>query len=171
MENNNTQTEYPPFILRKNDFSILVLDEGTNLYSFRKRRGDTLPSNTYTLETLRDTYSGSFCPVYTDEERKQIEEISKKYYHSFISVKHKNDGHGGVYSEFNGEFIDYIRQKGETFTPSEFVWSDEKIYSKNDIVKLKEQILKKKEIIIRRLAVIEADEVRDIIDEFLKTTN
>lgn len=163
---NIIKSEYPPYILRKSDFSILIFENGT--YHFKVNAGQISSSNQYSLETLRDTYNGTFSPIYSKEEAKEVEELSRKYYHSFVSVTNKNDGHGGSYSEFSGNFIDYLKHKGISYVPSEFTWSDEKIYSKNDIEELKNQILKNKEIVLRQLSIVSADDVMNIINDFLK---
>ncbi len=169
MEDNLTKPEYPPYILRKSDFSILKRDEN-NQYFFNSLI-PTSNQNHYTLETLRDTYAGSFSPVYTKEEKKEIEELNKKYYNLYTSKISKNDGHGGSYSEFSGNFLDFLKTKDVVYTPSEFAWSDDKVYSKNDIDQLRKQILAKKEIIFRRCTVIDADTVSEMFVDFLKKNN
>lgn len=167
MENaNNYQVEYPPYILRKSDFSLLKLGEDKKYY-FKKIPG-LLSNNAHTLESLRDVYAGSFSPVYTKEEAIDIDELRNKYYNLYQSITNKNDGHGGSYSEFSGSFLDFLKHKGAFYSPSEFKWSDDKVYSKNDIEQLKRSILSKKEIIIKKCSILDAELVSEMFSDFLR---
>ncbi len=154
----------PLFILRKSDFTLLKLQEN-NKYKF-------IPVSSigqeYTLESLRDVYTGMFSPIYNKEEINIIEDIRKRYYNSFIIATHKNDGHGGSYSEFSGNFLDWIKEKGNEYIPNEFAWSEEKLFSKNDVLKIKQTLLQKTETIFNKVSVVEINEINIVFDEFLK---